>query len=127
MCHKSAERKQNKTQFNCVNNIYILVLCNIKISICNLKFRNCVQISQFSGGSRISRKGGVHPLGGRGPPMWVLFGENICENERIGSHRGRVPGTSPQIRQCSYSKSQFLNLGLLQSCVLLLNFLDFVK
>ena len=27
---------------------------------------------------------------GRGPPMWVLFGENVCENERIGSRRGSV-------------------------------------
>ena len=32
--------------------------------------------------------GGVHPLGGHGPPTWALFGENVCENERIGSHRG---------------------------------------
>ena len=30
--------------------------------------------------------GGAEPLGGgRPPPMWVLFGENICKNERIGS------------------------------------------
>ena len=35
------------------------------------------------------------PVGGRGPPMWALFGENVCENERIGSHRGHVPGTPP--------------------------------
>ena len=32
--------------------------------------------------------GGVHPLGGHGPPTWALFGENVCENETIGSHRG---------------------------------------
>ena len=50
---------------------------------------------QTSGGSRIS-VGGVHPLGGRGPPTWALFGENVCENERIGSHRGRAPGTPPR-------------------------------
>ena len=37
--------------------------------------------------------GGVHPLGGRGPPTRALFGENVCENKRIGSHRGlHVPG-----------------------------------
>ena len=49
-----------------------------------------------SGGSRISRRGGVYPLGGCGPPMQALFGENVCENERIGSHRGgRVPGMPP--------------------------------
>ena len=28
------------------------------------------------------------PVGGRGPPTWALFGENVCENERIGSHGG---------------------------------------
>ena len=34
--------------------------------------------------------------GGRGPPTRVLFGENVCENERIGSYRGlRAPGTPP--------------------------------
>ena len=37
----------------------------------------------------------MHPLGGRGPPKWALFGENVCENEIIGSHRGRVLGTPP--------------------------------
>ena len=44
----------------------------------------------------------MHPLGGRGPPTRALFGENVCQNKRIGSHRGwRAPGTSPpQIRQC---------------------------
>ena len=35
------------------------------------------------------------PVGGHGPPTWVLFGENVCENKRIGSHRGRTPGTPP--------------------------------
>ena len=29
--------------------------------------------------------GGGGPLWGRQPPMWVLYGENVCENERIGS------------------------------------------
>ena len=33
--------------------------------------------------------------GGCGPPTWALFGENVCKNERIGSHRGRAPGTPP--------------------------------
>ena len=33
--------------------------------------------------------GGMNPFGrGRGPPMQGLFGENVCENERIGSHKG---------------------------------------
>ena len=39
--------------------------------------------------------GGVHPLGGHGPPTWALFGENVCENERIGSHRGGVRRARP--------------------------------
>ena len=30
----------------------------------------------------------MHPLGGHGPLTRALFGENVCENERIGSHRG---------------------------------------
>ena len=42
--------------------------------------------------------GGAKPLGGRRPLTWVLFGENICENERIGScwggaRRRRPPGS----------------------------------
>ena len=41
------------------------------------------------GRSRISRSGAWARLGGgRGPPMRVLFGENACENERIGSRKG---------------------------------------
>ena len=37
--------------------------------------------------------GGRASIGGRGPLMRVLFSENVCENERIGFHRGwRVPG-----------------------------------
>ena len=43
----------------------------------------------FSGGSRIS-------CSGRGPPTWALFVENVCENKRIGSHRGCAPRTPPR-------------------------------
>ena len=46
-------------------------------------------------------------VGGRGPilggfwlPTWALFSENVCENERIGSCRGRVLARHPQIRLC---------------------------
>ena len=51
-----------------------------------------------SGGSRISRRGACTRWG-RGPPTQVLFGENVCENERIGSHGGggRAPGTPPSV------------------------------
>ena len=31
--------------------------------------------------------GGCGPVGGVWTPMRVLFGENVCGNERIGSHR----------------------------------------
>ena len=49
------------------------------------------------------------PIGGRapirrghGPPTWAFFGENVCENERIGSHRGwRAPGTPPRSANAS--------------------------
>ena len=37
----------------------------------------------LSGESRISH-------GGRGPPTRALYGENVCENKRIGSRRGVV-------------------------------------
>ena len=35
------------------------------------------------------------PLGGRQPPTWALFGENMCQNERIGSGSGRTPAAPP--------------------------------
>ena len=38
--------------------------------------------------------GGAEPLGRPQPPMWVLFGKNICENERIGSRWG-CAGSTP--------------------------------
>ena len=39
--------------------------------------------------------GGMHPLGGHGPLLQVLFGENVCENKRIGSHRGACTRHTP--------------------------------
>ena len=55
-----------------------------------------VYVTLSNGGSRISHRGGVHLFGGHGPPLRALFSENVCENERIGSHRGRhAPGTPP--------------------------------
>ena len=38
---------------------------------------------------------GGDPLVGCGPLIQVLFGKNVCENERIGSHRGHAPGMPP--------------------------------
>ena len=40
-------------------------------------------------------RGGRAPIGGCGPLTWALFGENVCENERIGSHRGACAGHVP--------------------------------
>ena len=51
--------------------------------------------TKFSGGSRISHRGGVDPLGGRGPATQVLFGKNVCKNERIGSRRRPCTGHAP--------------------------------
>ena len=39
--------------------------------------------------------GGHGPLGGHGPPTRALFSENVCENERFGSHRGGVCPARP--------------------------------
>ena len=49
-----------------------------------LKF-NSSKCMFSSGGSRISRRGG-HGLvmGGRGPPMWVLFTKNVCKMTELG-------------------------------------------
>ena len=60
------------------------------------------------GGSRISRLGGG---GGRHRPLtWALFGENVCENERIGSRWGggrrRRPLDQPIGREKEVKKRQ---------------------
>ena len=44
--------------------------------------------------------------GGVWPPTWALFSENVCENERIGSCRGRAGTQSldPPMK-CNYFES----------------------
>ena len=54
---------------------------------------------RFRGGSKISRRGHGPVLWGCGPPTWVLFGEIVCENQRIGSRRGGG-GVRPKILVC---------------------------
>ena len=50
-----------------------------------------VVVSVVSGRSGITRWGG-----GRGQyPTWVLFGENVCKNERIGPSWGAMPRALP--------------------------------
>ena len=38
---------------------------------------------------------GREPIRGCGPLTQALFGENVCENERIESHRGTCTGHAP--------------------------------
>ena len=40
--------------------------------------------------------GVLDPLAGGTFLTQALFGENVCENERIGSRRGGAPGTPPR-------------------------------
>ena len=49
--------------------------------------------------------GGHAPIGGCRPPTWALFGENVCENERIGSHS--TPPLDPPMSPLA--KSDYLN------------------
>ena len=62
-------------------------LTKLKFFDIHKQFANCCSNTIYSGGSRISHGGGVDPLGRHRPPMWALFGENVCKNERIGSTR----------------------------------------
>ena len=54
--------------------------------------------------------GGHGPVGGCGPPTWALFAENVCENERIGTHRRRAPGTPPR-------SANDINAMIVENCV----------
>ena len=59
--------------------------------------------------------GGLDPLAGHGPPMWVLFDKNVCKNERIWSHGGacawHTPLDPPMLNIKSYSVSTTEVLG----------------
>ena len=46
--------------------------------------------------------GGMNPLRGCGPPTWALFTENVCENERIGSHSAGVDPLGGMDLQCGH-------------------------
>ena len=63
--------------------------------------------------------GGLGPIGGHGPLMQVLFGENVCENERIGSRRGwRAPGMPPprSANDSDHKVVQDVNQELIINC-----------
>ena len=50
--------------------------------------------------------GGHAPIRGHGPLMWMLFGENVCKNERIGSHRGFPPRSTNEMQIIYKKKNQ---------------------
>ena len=73
--------------------------------------------------------GGVDSLGERGPPTWVLFGKNVCKNERIWSHRGgragrTLPLDPPMIWFINMAFHKFKNMDLVEQVHIfgLLNF-----
>ena len=49
----------------------------------------------FSGGSRISRMGGVDLVGGRGLPRQLRFENFACQKERISTLRGACAAHAP--------------------------------
>ena len=85
----------------------------IDIPLTEILFMKVQWIVQFwfrsRGGCRLRKhfgKGlleGRRAVGGRRPPMWVLFSENICENEIIGScwraRAGGAPLEPPMLRK----------------------------
>ena len=70
------------------------LLCYLNLCIC--VFRQQWRIQAFP-------LGGAEPLGGHRPLMQALFGENVSENERIGSRWG-APAAPPWIPQWSILK-----------------------
>ena len=54
----------------------------------------CEQLAS-SGGSRISHRGHVDPLGSVDLQRRCFSGENVCKNKRIGSHRGACTRHAP--------------------------------
>ena len=48
-----------------------------------------------SGGSRISRRGGMDLVGGAWTPRQLCFKKFVCQNERIWTLGGRAPGMPP--------------------------------
>ena len=94
-----------------LSNSKLLVLTQDRKSMVQ-RYQNCFQLLDFivqdillliyyRGGSRISRRGRGPVRRRCGPLTRVLFGENVCENKRIGSRRGACARKfCMQIRQC---------------------------
>ena len=90
--------------FRKTNGTYFTSTYNITLSFDNLLLLLCVQWRHLKNKATFTGKknktgpdpgfsiGGVDPFwGGVWPPTWAVFSENVCENERIGSCRGRAP------------------------------------
>ena len=64
--------------------------------VCNLFYKATISLFVGSGGSRISRRGGVgRRRGDRGPPRRLRFENFACQNERIWTRRGARAGRAP--------------------------------
>ena len=50
----------------------------------------------ISGGSRISRRGGLDPLGGMDPQCGGFLAKMCVKTKELGPVGGRVPGTPPR-------------------------------
>ena len=76
--------------------------------LCKVNFELKKFMGQYhSGGSRISRWwGGRRAVGGRRPPTWALFGENVWKTKELdpvgggGGGEGACASGAPLIRQC---------------------------
>ena len=130
--HKQTDRLINVHTSVLLVNVHMGLLCKlfIRIQICQKKKPNSlfyytkikyINIIISSGGSRISNWG-VNPAGGCRCPTWLLFGENVCENERIGSCWGGdwegTPLDPPLIRMYFYRPCMWEgNVFILSVCL----------
>ena len=68
---------------------------------------NIFYCTNFSGGSRISRRGGRGPrTGGRGPPRQLHFKNFACQNERIWTCRGGACRACPPRSANEFDKNK---------------------
>ena len=65
----------------------------------------CQTHINHSGGSRISRRGAAST---HRHPTRALFGENVCENERIGPRKGRGRAPMDQVGCEFWSKTSII-------------------
>ena len=94
--------KYNVRSKGLINQSFLVSLAIINVS--NIpKHSSTIEIITFtghyidgcSGGSRISCRGGMHPLGGHGPPMQALFGEMYVKMKELSLIGGGVRPARP--------------------------------